>query len=637
MFSPPYDWAAVTAKQTLGNMALLAVVDSREPDALLEATQAVFPALIHLGMPYAIHDLATGSLAVEEMRGYRAVLLCQEGLSKALSQSEQRALVGVLEEGTGIISLDFQMPHAAPGLARALGLREASAGTSTALRIASDDHYVIHTYEPGAQVKLIRPVPLLAVALAGELRAPLLTGEGAPALVLGRKGGGHFVHWCLSPKMWLNDYLGHANGLDGAFWRGIVWAARKPFVMKAMPPFVTARLDDCQGVGSLWWSIQPCLRPEPPIVLERVRRLIHDLVPGRRSAAYAFQYIDVFNKHGVIPEVGIYPDQVSREDRARLKQYYDAGKAEFSIHAMSEFIDYDRRRVINLLYQKGWHQEADGSYVIDEHTPEDLAALFMRADQFWAETGIRPGRVVNSHYTNPGLNALPFLKERGQDVMMGGYLFGHFYDSHYKDVWSRAPYGTMGLILDYMPVPEGIPGVAFGDFFCAEAHYYDPYRWATEGRVDDEDIDFAGRVLRDWGRPEANVDAAAQALARQVRMGLDSLIFGCEFAHEQGLATLTVPELDEILTTAHRALGRYDMLFATYDHVAEYAKCKVDSHIERLDQLVNGLQCRLSGRTTLPLQLYEFADDGEGCQQVFDEVPAFSGGLTTMLVPGGKP
>ncbi len=633
MFTPPYDWDTIRARSSTGDMALRIVVDSRQPEAIRVAAQAIFPALIHLGMPYALHDRAAGPLSPEVVRGQRAVILAQEGVSQALSPEEQSCLLAGLEAGGGLVSFDPWLPLHAPALAAGLGLGSGALGGSCSLlRTESNDLFVTHTRELGQVLKLIQPVPLLPITIReGGVRVPIVAERGEPAVALGRQGAGRWVHYGLSPRVWLNDCLGHANGLDDVFWRSIVWASRKPFLMKAMPPFVTVRLDDCQGIGSLWWSIQSGLRQEPAHLPESVVRMLYDLVPGWRSVAYGFQYIDVFNKHGIIPEVGLYPDQVSREDRVRLKQYFDAGRAEFSIHAMSEYLDYDHGRVINLLYQKGWHQAQDGSYVIDEHTPEDLGNLFMRADQFWAETGMRPGRVVNSHYTNPGLNSLPFLKARGQDMVMGGYLFGRWYDSHYKDPWSRAPYGTMGLIFDYMPVPEGMPGVAYGDFFCAEAHYYDPYRWASEGQVDDDDIDLAGKTLRAPGREEADLEAAARSIVRQVRIGLDSLFFGCLFAHEQGLATLTAPELDEILSLSDRALRRYDRLFAPYEHIAEYAKCKVDSHIEQADEREAGVVCRLSGRTTLPLQLYLFVDQGEGCRYEFRDVPAFAEGLWLAL------
>jgi len=132
-------------------------------------------------------------------------------------------------------------------------------------------------------------------------------------------------------------------------------------------------------------------------------------------------------------------------------------------------------------------------------------------------------------------------------------------------------------------------------------------------------------------RDDNDLQAAAEAIVAQVHMGLDSLFFGCAMAHEQGLAVLTVPELDEILSLADGMLSRYDMVFASYEHIAEYAKCKVDSHLDAVEMVGAGLLCRLTGRSTLPLQLYHWRDSGDGCTYTLRQAPEFAGGMTVEL------
>ena len=287
------------------------------------------------------------------------------------------------------------------------------------------------------------------------------------------------------------------------------------------------------------------------------------------------------------------------------------------MHAFSEYTSYDvlplgplrdreEHRATEFLYHRAWHHE-DGKPVIDEYTPEELTWQFLRADRFWAETGIRPARVVNTHYVNPGVNSLPFLKARGQDMTNFAALFGRWYESHYRDAWSRAPYGSIGLVFDYMPVPEGIAGVGPRDFFCAEAHVYDTRRLVTHGRIDDGDIDFtANRTMKGIARDDNDLQAAADNIVDQVRVGLDSMFFGCMMAHEQGLAVLTVPEMDEILTIADRALARHDMRYASYDHIAERARGHVDTRVQRAAPADGGVAVTLAGsrhRARVPLPL----------------------------------
>jgi len=628
MFAPPYDWPTIVARQTEGNLALLVLVDSRRVRAYEEARQAIFPALIHMGLPYRVRDAASGALGLEEMRAYQGVVLVQEGL--ALSDEEQGALLGALDEGIGLVSFDPCLPVHAPLLASGLGL---SGGDSerfcAAVRAADNSHFVSNTRVVGESLSLIRPVPLRPAG--GVWRPTLVSDDGSPALALGQRGSGRWAHFCLSPKVWLNNYLGHANGLDGPFWRVIVWVARKPFVMKAMPPFVTARIDDAQGVGSFWWNIQRrAMHSEKPLP-DALARLICDIVPARRSSAFGFQYLDVFAKHGVIPAVGIYIEQLSGEDRLTLKRHFDAGTAEFSIHALSDHNDYDLGRINCFLYQRGW-PDGTVALAVDEYSAQELAHNFQRADRFWGESAMRSSRVLNTHYVNPGLNSLPFLKARGQDMVMSGGLFGKTYESHYLDPWSRAPYGSVGMILDYMPVPEGSPGVRHGDFFNVEAHAYDVSRLAATGRVDDGDIDFAmWTTMTDSRRDSNDLQGAVDAAVRQVSIGLDGLFFGCMMAHEQGLAALTVGELEDILGAAESTLSRFDMLPAPYEHVGEYARCHVDTRLEVAREEGAGITCRLSGRSTLPLKLYVWQDVGEGCGYSFREAPPFSGGCSVAL------
>src|SRR5439155_9961725 len=123
-------------------------------------------------------------------------------------------------------------------------------------------------------------------------------------------GAGRTVHFALSSKVWLNEYLGHASGLDDVFWKALVWAARKPLVMRAMPPFVTARVDDCSGSGS------PHAR-------------------GPEMANHCFRYIDVFNEYGYVPNIGLFTDDLTEEDTRIVKAKYDAGLAEFSPHTFT--------------------------------------------------------------------------------------------------------------------------------------------------------------------------------------------------------------------------------------------------------------------------------------------------------------
>ena len=109
-------------------------------------------------------------------------------------------------------------------------------GPAAALTVAEEEHYIVGAQESGAVKSLYKPLDMGGAIEVGDAAQSLLnTQEGDPALVVGRCGNARIVQWMLSPKLWLNQVFGHANGLDDVFWKSIVWAARKPFVMMAMP------------------------------------------------------------------------------------------------------------------------------------------------------------------------------------------------------------------------------------------------------------------------------------------------------------------------------------------------------------------------------------------------------------------
>lgn len=80
---------------------------------------------------------------------------------------------------------------------------------------------------------------------------PIVAAPGAPLVTVARHGRGRIVRW--AGLGWTDPaVLGPLGGLDGALWRSLVWAARKPFVIRALPPLVAMRVDDVAGTGGRW-------------------------------------------------------------------------------------------------------------------------------------------------------------------------------------------------------------------------------------------------------------------------------------------------------------------------------------------------------------------------------------------------
>jgi hypothetical protein len=439
----------------------------------------------------------------------------------------------------------------------------------------------------GQEFKTFRPVAATQLSRLPRGEILMRTEHGLPAVFAMTVGKGRVVQYALSSKFWLPEYFGHVHGLDGLFWRSIAWSARKPFVMMAMPPFVTARIDDASGSGSGY-------------------------LVGKDSAAAAFHYIDGLNKFHYVPNVGLFTDDITPEDGRILKQKFVSGLAEFSAHAWT-----NERHIYN---QRNLNNSAAGPA---EFSANELRQAFARLDGQFAGWGIKPSRTVNSHFFNPGLNSLPFLKERGETFLMFAGRFGRSYSDPTAYTWNPRPYGDPGFTMDYMPDDPA--------FFNVEAH---PYEVKPDGRISDADIDFFwGNTTFGKESRTNELGAAARKGANGIRLGLDALFFGCLFTHEQRIARLTVAEWEKALADIDRATSRWDRIFKSYDAIAAYAKSRYDTKLTEAcwDRRTGRIRIRVAGASAVPLSLYVFAKGD--LEYRLREIPAFRGEASVDLSP----
>jgi hypothetical protein len=121
-------------------------------------------------------------------------------------------------------------------------------------------------------------------------------GGSYPLLIATTYGQGRAVQWTTYEWQKVNPTLiwGYAHGFDDLIWRGMAWAARKPFVLQGLPPFVTMRVDDVGG---------------------------------------PFGWADAAINHGFKPWGGVFLDTV--QDISHLKQLVDARNMTVQIHARS--------------------------------------------------------------------------------------------------------------------------------------------------------------------------------------------------------------------------------------------------------------------------------------------------------------
>ena len=576
------DQARWQVGQSEGNGCLGIVVDSGDTGNWPAVDETVFAALMHFGLPYRVLDVASARLTAAALGGFRAIVLAQAHLGARLSPGEAEALRVVVRAGTGLVCVDGDLT-AYPAAAREVfGLTGACVTIQRkGVRIGRDDHFITSTRRRGETVIFDQPVDVCRVdapAWADPPHCLLVTDDGWPALVVRDYGQGKVATCTLSALVWSRDYLGHVMGLDDLFWKGIVWAARKPFVMRAMPPFVTFVLDDAS------------------------------------SSYNHFRYLDTFNQHGYIPHVGVYLDDVDKvmhdvqgQDSHALKAKFDAGLATVAAHGFS----YDHEIFYDHVARTAWPDE-----VVKEN--------FRRFDDKFKEWGITHSRMLNAHFGEVGLNALPYLAERGVEFLATTIPYGQawFEPQATRRPWKDpAPYHNIGFVCDTQPSAPG--------FFVCTARLKP--RQMTGAPLIAADFLWGHTIFWDEHPPSNDVAGAAEQALAQMRRGLDSLFYGELMTHEQRIAVLSMSELDQILGLIDQGLAKHTYVHRSYEYIAEYARSKVNSRLAAVNLDDGGqITCDLAGRTTLTTSLYLFTAvdgpvaDGPIAQQ-FVDVPPFDG------------
>jgi len=370
--------------------------------------------------------------------------------------------------------------------------------------------------------------------------------------------------------------------------RAILWAVRKPFVAKRVPPFVTCRIDDASGTASMF---------------------------GRRedSANRGFAYLDLLNEYGYIPNVGLFIDDITDEDGRVIKGKYDEGKAQFSPHAFSD--PEVNEHPIYMLH--------DGR----EFFTAQLKENFARVDERFGRWGIRLAETINAHFAEIGVNSLPFLRERGvRFTMQPGVPFGCTWEGASQGRcpgWDPKPYGDHGFNYDFMPDhPE---------FFNAVAHPLGSHK--LQGSIAPTDFLWGNTVF--WNESEFNdIRGAAEKGARVIRLGLDGGFFGCLMTHEQRIATLSLGEFEEVLRRIEGLLSDRERFFAPYDEVAEYLYNHGRTKLVGARLEGGRMICRLRGKSEVPLKVSVFREEGEDVAEEFFEVPQFCGEVEHILTEG---
>jgi len=578
-----------------GNMSLLCLVDSSNEEGYRNLDEILWSALSFFGMPYEVFDLAQHDLPFEPLTNHSAIVITQEHLGKSLSEEETESIVNSVGEGTGLVCFDGDIHRYKDPLKDALGLKTTEEPThmphldTEIVRIWDNNHYITATKDLDF-IRFNKPVEvgnIVNVENGHRLLMILANNSGRPALITETYGRGKVVLCALSPKVWLKEYFGHGGGLDDVFWRSIVWAARKPFVMLAMPPFVTIRIDDCSGANN-------------------------------------FEWIKILNRHGFIPHVSLFTENISEKGAKIINNFYKADLAEFSVHALTWN---------NQVYwkPKSPRNHNEGS----EYSEDELRRFFERLDQLMNRWKIRWSKVLTAHFGEVGENVIPFLKERDITYLAIPYAFSVPYGASALQLPETKlrglkPFGGQGGVIDHHP---GDP-----DLFIVSPSYSNVPKSILQALVSKGAITSQGQIydfLWETARTKVDVELAAWYAAFGIKLCLGNLSFAVLVTHEQNISVLNNEEWDSLLSRIDELTSRYEKIYASWSHIAEYAKNLHNSSLRWANCNVGAgeVQCRLEGGSSAPLYLYVFKDRGDQIGSGFKEVPPYEGEIAFSFRP----
>ena len=323
------------------------------------------PYLDNFGVPYTVLDIATVPVQTD-MQDYALIIVGHRQIDTGstcagepcLDTDEQTNITDAVNAGTGLINFDNDL--SADGTTSRydfihdifnFGYQSAPSGSGVLFTSAAGSHWITARHQSGELIGT-GSMTLAGITLPGDATL-LATTSGAPFLAVRNSGQGHAVQW--GTYNWMSvSVKGPIYGLDDLVWRSIAWAARKPFIMQGMPPFLTMRVDDESG---------------------------------------PFDWVHVANEVGIKPWAGVFFSNIDETEAADLSSLVNAGQATTAIHAF------------------------DGSWFYWAQSDTQIAANFVTGTQWHTSHNIPISKYVLPHYYQFGSNAFAGLANWGVECV----------------------------------------------------------------------------------------------------------------------------------------------------------------------------------------------------------------------------
>jgi hypothetical protein len=558
----------------------------------LDFQRLIQPYLDNFGVPYTVQDIATNA-STTNLLNCALLIIGHKQLDTNhiyLGTNAQANISRAVSNGVGLVNFDNDLSIGAVAryqfVQDIFGFTYGSAATGANVTFpptepASQMHYITALHQANDTISLAVSISLAGITIPTNVTGVLLS-SGRPLLAVKKHGIGRAVQW--ASYDWIpTSVLGPQEGLDDTMWRSMVWAARKPFVMRGLPNFVTFRVDDCEG--PFWW---------------------------------AQMAIDA----GFKPFLPVFLSNINQANTADLRRMVTNGNATTSIHSFSSS---------TMFYFN--HQ------TLTSYSDSVISNNFYIGTQWHLTNGIPISKVVQTHYSEIGPNAFAGLQQWGVEFIPIEVVPGTIEYGANPAPWLIAgPYryyetpgqGQSALPLyyaDFLTIP-GHPELAGAFFNCY-----------TEIR----DAGSCG----EWCPNSGDVASAIARGTDMLKRSLDSQVLPTLFTHEWyihptaccGGTAISSNNWRTILSGITNNLSSYKPAYVTLDYGNQYVRATRTSRINssQFDPSSGEITVSLSGYADLDTSLNIFVGADNSISNYVGTVLAFTNPITVTAATVSMP
>lgn len=606
---------------------VILLVNSNTPEKSV-AVEKVIPYLNNFGVKFTTVDLASEEIP-SETYDLALVIVGHSGIVTGLTASLEDYLTQCQSEGTGILSFDPLMPAnlltpSTEGLEK-----DTDVG---ALRFSDETHYITGYRNPGESKELFGYMSIPKMSVTGG--QAVITGNDHPLLVVGSPQKGRIAQW--TSQDWMHySILGPLGGLDDCLWKSIVWAARKPFVMQALPPLTTMRVDDVVGSGRQQWDVSP------------------------------FQWVKTVNKYGFKPWMGLFIYNITPEGINELKELLPAGLATGTPHAFGRppRKESEIETIVNVYKPYYAHQMAKTHFVpnywnpnaiphlseyYDEfiyfdhnnqkpYSPEISQKIMKSVDDWYSETALPMGKYLVPHWGEINADMIPHIQDKWGVDIVGIREVDKSWEQQtpeYSLKKGEQPIRTAPFRLNEEPVV----GKEKENAMTSRAAYNAGFR-NLAGR---EFFDFSSSINDITGyewKPDNDVEATAERGVKIISRGLEAKALAVLFTHETDYIYNVEPEnWDQIFNKISGKISIYNPVLLTTDEALQILRAFQTSEIQYAvyDRKSGKISVQMKGNTDVPTSVFVYTDSDETVREELIEIPAFQNEVSQNFVLSNK-